>query len=677
MPGRPVIFILLRCLRALCFLAGTVVPWAVASAEDGPGLADRLAGLGSPELREVDKRLAAANGELARLPAEPPDAGGGSIGWHSMLGSAWEPAAPETLRVDLGADRKFDAVVLVASSAGDGPQSGLGYGFPVRFLVEASRDAAFANPVVLADRTAEDFPNPGALPVFLATPGAHGRYLRVTATKLFRNGDFQFFTLSEIMALRGKRNIAAGCAVTASGSYRNSTAWNTANVTDGQTVLGPPVTPERSTGHGFHSEIAKTEDEEKSVVIELGKALPLEEVRLFPARPRDFPLRRGFGFPKRFKVEAARDESFTNPVTLADFTREDFPNPGENPVTIRAEGVTAGVIRITATKLWTRYDEHDFVFALSEAQVFSGGENVAAGRPVVPSDAVAYSQWRPDLLTDGYTSQYKLEDWPDWLQGLSRRREVKAEIAALLTRRAALAGEGLREVGMWLLWSLVGIGALLTMGFLRYRRKQHAEVMRLRLRIASDLHDDIGSNLGSIMLLSRLAGHGAEGPKPGELEEIHRVASETAESMRDIVWLLQPGKHSTEDLVGRMRETARAMLPETTECRLTAEGVAGPLPLDVQRQIFLLFKEAVNNIRKHAAATAVSIHLQQTGNALRLVIEDNGHGFSPDAKSTGHGLGSMRKRAEALKGALEITSAPGGGTRLELNCRTGGLRAFV
>ncbi len=84
-----------------------------------------------------------------------------------------------------------------------------------------------------------------------------------------------------------------------------------------------------------------------------------------------------------------------------------------------------------------------------------------------------------------------------------------------------------------------------------------------------------------------------------------------------------------------------------------------------------MFKEAVNNIRKHAAAaTAVSIHLQQSGHALRLVIEDNGPGFSSEARSTGHGLGSMRKRAEALKGTLGISTPPGGGTRLELNCRT-------
>ncbi|MES2709723.1 MAG: ATP-binding protein [Verrucomicrobiota bacterium] len=669
----PVTFLI--CLLAFCFPPGPALPRAEAG-EERPGLADRLARLGSRELRGLDQALAARNAELARLPAEPPDAGGGRIGWHSPLNAGRLPNVPQMLEIDLGAEQSFDAVVLVAASGGDGAQSGLGYGFPLRFTVAVSREADFKNPVPLADFTAEDFPNPEALPVFLATPGAQGRYLRITATKLFRQGEFQLCAMGGVMVLKGKRDIAAGCAVTTSGSYRNSTAWNASNLTDGQTVLGPPVTGELSPGHGFHSAIAETGDAEKQVSIDLGRAFPLEEVRLFPARPRDFPVRRGFGFPVRFRLEAAMDDSFANPVMLADFTGEDFQNPGENPVTLRVSGITARLVRITATRLWMRYDEHDFVFALSEAQVFSGGENVALGRPVLASDNVTSERWKPALLTDGCTSQYRLADWPDWLRRLSRRREVRQEIAALRARRPALVGAGLRELSMALLWILLGIGLLLTLGFLRYRRKQQAEIMRLRLRIASDLHDDIGSNLGSIMLLSRLAGRNPGGPGPGELEEIHRVASETAESMRDIVWLIQPGKHSTGDLVSRMRETARGLLTEA-DFRLTAEGVSGPLPLDFQRQIFLLFKEAVNNIRKHAAATAVSIRMQRSGNALRLVIEDNGQGFSPDRAPAGHGLGSMKKRAEALRGTLKITSSPGGGTRLELNCRTGGLRTFV
>ncbi|MDB6134478.1 MAG: hypothetical protein JWM59_2721 [Verrucomicrobiales bacterium] len=662
-------------LLLLCLLTG-----ASTAAEDRPGLADRLARLGSRELRGLDRTLAQRNAELARLPEEPADAGGGRIGWHSPLSGAGLPDVPQWMEIDLGAEESFDAVVLVAASGGDGAQAGLGYGFPARFTVSISMDkdknAGFENPAVLADFTREDFPNPEALPVYLSTPGAQGRHLRITAVKPFRQGEFQLCAMGEVMVLKGKRDIAVGCAVSTSGSYRNSTAWNASNLTDGQTVLGPPATAEPSPGHGFHSAIADTVDAGKWVRIDLGEALPLEEVRLFPARPRDFPVRRGFGFPVRFRVEAAMDGSFTDPLILADFTGEDFQNPGENPVTIRAGGVTARMVRITATRLWMRYDEHDFVFALAEAQVFSGGENAALGRPVTALDNVTSDRWKPELLTDGFTSQYRLADWPDWLRGLSRRREVKQEMAVLKARRTVLVGGGLREAGMALLWMLLGTGLLLTLGFLRYRRRRQAEIMRLRLRIASDLHDDIGSNLGSIMLLSRLAVRHPGGPEPGELEEIHRVASETAESMRDIVWLIQPGKNPMEDLVSRMRETARALLPEA-ECRLTAEGASGPLPLDAQRQIFLFFKEAVNNIQRHAAATVVGIHMQRTGHGLRLVIEDNGRGFSPDQPSSGYGLGSMKRRAEALRGTLEITSSPSGGTRLELHCRTGGLRTFV
>jgi hypothetical protein len=208
------------------------------------------------------------------------------------------------MEIDLGAEESFDAVVLVAASGGDGAQSGLGYGFPVRFTVSVSLDkekaAGFENPTVLADFTREDFPNPEALPVYLPTPGARGRHLRITAVKPFRQGEFQLCAMGEVMVLRGKRDIAVGRSVSTSGSYRNSTAWNASNLTDGQTVLGPPVTAEPSPGHGFHSAIADTADAAKWVETDLGQPRPLDEVRLFPSRPRDFPVRRGFGFPVRF-----------------------------------------------------------------------------------------------------------------------------------------------------------------------------------------------------------------------------------------------------------------------------------------------------------------------------------------------------------------------------------------
>ena len=135
--------------------------------------------------------------------------------------------------------------------------------------------------------------------------------------------------------------------------------------------------------------------------------------------------------------------------------------------------------------------------------------------------------------------------------------------------------------------------------------------------------------------------------------------------MRDIVWLLQPGPRTAAGLVLRLRETAGQLLKGTT-VDFEAKDVPGPFSLELERQIIFVFKEALNNIRKHAQASKVRISVQQTGRSLKIRLEDHGRGFDPGKTSSGLGLEGMQKRVESLGGTLQITSQPGAGTTLEL-----------
>ena len=103
--------------------------------------------------------------------------------------------------------------------------------------------------------------------------------------------------------------------------------------------------------------------------VDLGRRVPLDEVRLIPARPTDFPDTPGFGFPVRFRVELSRrPELRARPTTLADHADADVANPGDDAVRHPgAGGQTARYVRVTATRLWKRTD--DYVFALAELQV--------------------------------------------------------------------------------------------------------------------------------------------------------------------------------------------------------------------------------------------------------------------------------------------------------------------
>jgi len=342
---------------------------------------------------------------------------------------------------------------------------------------------------------------------------------------------------------------------------------------------------------------------------------------------------------------------------------------------VPALGVRARYVRVTATKLWERAE--NFTFALAELQVYSGERNVALDRPVSFLDTYesgANRTWLPQFLTDDFASEQRLVEWPEWLRGLSRRREALAELTRaeqeiFLIR--GTAGERLADA-LWLTGAVALAGVLALM--LRVRRARERALERLRQRIASDLHDEIGSNLGSIALLSELGLHRPGGPAPGDLEEIRRVARQTADSMRDIVELIQRPATTGDDFVAKLREIAARML---VEIEWTFEvGVPLELPsLTAQRHLLLVFKEALHNIRKHAAARRVTIDLLRDGAQLRLRIVDDGKGFEPRAAVEGHGLANLRHRAAALSGELSLESAPGRGTTLTLLLNPSALRA--
>jgi hypothetical protein len=132
------------------------------------------------------------------------------------------------------------------------------------------------------------------------------------------------------------------------------------------------------------------------VQADFGSMRDVEEIRLIPAHPRDYPDRFGFGFPRRFKVEA-------DGKTIFDSTSADFPNPGDTPVAFPTPGLRAQAIRITATSLWER--SADFVFAFAELQAFAREAKTSRWEPAVTSsDDTITGSWTREQLVDGRSS---------------------------------------------------------------------------------------------------------------------------------------------------------------------------------------------------------------------------------------------------------------------------------
>jgi signal transduction histidine kinase/ligand-binding sensor domain-containing protein len=298
---------------------------------------------------------------------------------------------------------------------------------------------------------------------------------------------------------------------------------------------------------------------------------------------------------------------------------------------------------------------------------------------------------------DNLTYQYQLEGVDaDWSAPAKSRAVNYARLSPGVYRflARAITEEGVPSATpavldfrilppIWQRWWFVML-ATLTLGLIgyaayRYRLAQLLKLERVRTRIATDLHDDIGASLSHIAILSEVVKRQIGLSHPGAAQTLADIATmgrELVDAMSDIVWAIDPRRDDLRNLVSRVRRFASDSLD--------ASGIAWtfetPAELDKikltpeQRQhLFLIFKEAVHNIVRHADCTSASFTLSVTDNRLMAEIRDDGRGFAaPDAQvpvgpdHQGHGLYSMQARAAELGGQLQIDSAPGHGTRLIL-----------
>ncbi len=241
---------------------------------------------------------------------------------------------------------------------------------------------------------------------------------------------------------------------------------------------------------------------------------------------------------------------------------------------------------------------------------------------------------------------------------------------------------------LWQRWWFVTLAALAVAAVIyqtsRMRTARAVALERVRTRIATDLHDDIGASLSQIAILSevvrhRVGGDGQNGESPvtEPLNVIAGTSREMVDSMSDIVWAINPKRDRLSDLSQRMRLFASDILSaRDISLRFRAPDSAKDITVgaDLRREVYLIFKESVNNLAKHSGCKEASIAFSIEGRRLVVQISDDGKGFDV-AKSDGdghegsmggHGLQSLRRRAEKLGGTYDVRSAPGEGTTVTL-----------
>jgi signal transduction histidine kinase len=217
-------------------------------------------------------------------------------------------------------------------------------------------------------------------------------------------------------------------------------------------------------------------------------------------------------------------------------------------------------------------------------------------------------------------------------------------------------------------------------GTARYmtRKKMQRELQRLeqrhaldreRVRIARDLHDDLGARVTQITLLSELSGDGDEMELRMNTRKIAASSREMAQSLDEIVWAVNPKHDTLKGLIEYLSQSADEFL-EDTDIRLHLD-IPATLPqmsvsAEIRHQLFLSFREALNNAVKHSDASEIEINVSCVNSQLQITVSDNGKGFENTFDQNGNGLKNMRERLETIGGKFEVFTQAQSGTKITM-----------
>lgn len=223
----------------------------------------------------------------------------------------------------------------------------------------------------------------------------------------------------------------------------------------------------------------------------------------------------------------------------------------------------------------------------------------------------------------------------------------------------------------WFILLVALIAGLMLYALYRYRINQYLQVQKVKNMISADLHDDIGSRLTNIQFLSAISKsrlqEGAEAD--AFLKSIDEEVQSSAEALDEIVWNIKMTDESLEDIVARMRRYASEALENADiyyTVEIDAEFTRRKMFMQKRRELFLVFKELLNNIRKHALAKKVEIRISIQDGKFYLGVQDDGIGFDPQKETDRNGICNIRERVERWHGTFYIRSDRKEGTFVEL-----------
>ncbi|MBC8126468.1 MAG: hypothetical protein H8M99_04890 [Gloeobacteraceae cyanobacterium ES-bin-144] len=565
------------------------------------------------------------------------------------------------MTLDLGASYPLEKILLIPAQKDFLEDAGI---FPKRFTLELSNYSDFSRRLIIFTSGSDHFPKPDNTPVSFTTKET-ARYVRLTVQEESNKGAIDLFGLSEFVVISKGEPVSFNASVTTVGELDSTGIWYPKALVDGRTPLGIWHNGLRTNNDPGDAVTINAPEETTTWSITLDATTVIDRVVLFP-----YEISNSFAasiLPEALEINLiSKDEAVGE--TVSEWRN---PLPGASnmtPIVIPLHGRGAKEIRVIAKQPWVMGDRK--IHALSEIEIWAGGKNIALGKTAIRS--LGTESTKISSLTDGYSSTKKITQVGTWFSQIHDRNRLENELQTLTLAHKQLAASSELNT-TWGSAIILGLTFLVPVFIVERRRlMSRAQLDQIRKRIASDLHDDIGSNLGSISLIARsarkdLAQVNGNKELAQDLSEVETIARESSLAMRDIVWLLERNQDSIGDLIQRMRETAGRLLREI-DFNLDCEShkTTSKLSLDAKRHLFLFYKEAIHNVIKHSQATKVSIRIWDESDKLGLEITDNGVGIPMVGENTPISINKLEDRARVLEGLLHIHSNKESGTQIRL-----------
>ena len=386
------------------------------------------------------------------------------------------------------------------------------------------------------------------------------------------------------------------------------------------------------------------------------------------------------------KLAFSRADVDTNEIMMIPPVKREASKAAEESTKVSPVGWgRAGIRPVDALLLRSGQDE-DVILAIADGHPLGHadwGTAKAQGPILVPGQKLTFS-WQ-EVYSIG-VANYGQADYPKIPAGLYRFRMEALDLMGVPTGRSS-SRLVIVPVAAWkTLWFWVAVGGAMgavsviiwrLTGVQKMKRQlQELERQRAleheRLRIAQNIHDDLGARVTEIALLSSSAqlkpDLSAEEAR-SQFGSLSRLTNDLVRALYETVWAVNPKNDDLDSLTSFVCQLAEQMCSQAQlRCRMEIPDLRLDIPVAsaVRHNVIMAVKEAIHNVIKHGHASEVQIRMEEAKSVFTIEVSDNGSGFDPATTAHGNGLENMERRLQSLKGNCSVTSRPGSGTKVTL-----------